>query len=83
MFEKSRCFKATIIAPAVLAMFKIYFLAFVSLISCNLTVVVKNCAAFNLVFDCVVSSAQTLGDQDYFETIETIAFGLWLVWYRL
>ena len=31
----------------------------------------------------VTSSAQTLGDQDYFETIETIAFGLWLVWYRL
>ncbi len=37
--EKFRCFKATVIAATVLAMFKVYFLAFVSLISDYLAVV--------------------------------------------
>ena len=60
--EKLCCFKATVIAAAVLAMFTICFLAFVSLISGYLSVVEIYRTTVDLVFDCVVWSAKTFGD---------------------
>ena len=48
---------AKIEVSIILAMFKIYFLTFVSLISCNLAVVEIYRTAVNLIFDCVVRSA--------------------------
>ena len=60
--EKFRCLKTTVITAAILTVFKVYFLTFVSLVSGYLAVVEIYRAAVDLIFDGVVRSAETFGD---------------------